>query len=82
MIKITQLCGRFGLAFSCLGKELGEVGDRLRHFDDGFCPECGAELEDEYKWSRSEEGNIFDGYYKEVTGEFCGCGYRRSFEDE
>jgi len=77
-MNITSLnTDRFGLTFSCVGGELTKVAQKLRELDNGECPRCGQDLRDEWEWE------YYEGVLtKKITGEYCGCGYRRDFRDE
>jgi len=68
---------RFGVIGDCLGGELPELAQKLRELDNGECPRCGQDLRDEREWEY-EEGVLV----KKITGEYCGCGYRRDFRDD
>ena len=68
---------RYGLTFSCTGAELPAVIERLKNFDDGICPECGGDLHDEWEWE------YYEGVMtKIITAEYCGCGFRRIYEED
>jgi len=68
---------RFGVIGDCLGSELPEFAQKLRELDNGECPRCGQDLRDEWEWEYYEGVLI-----KKITGEYCGCGYRRIFEED
>jgi len=59
-------------------ERFGVVGDFYGEKDtENCCPECGQDLCDEWEWEYYEGVLV-----KKITGEYCGCGYRRIFEED